>query len=115
MRQMQIIKAINTLDKIFENSKVIKPMPLSFSLYKLRKKLQEHWDWQYSQQNAINERLDAENLTGTEREAAYNAALAEVVMSEVEQDWELVQIPQDAEIVINPTDFIYLEGFVEVV
>lgn len=115
MKQVQIIKAIKTLDKIFENSKVIKPMTISFGLYKLRKKLQEHWDWQYNQQMAINEKLDAEGMEGTEREAAYNAALAEVVLSDVEPDWEVVQIPKDADIVINPIDFITLEGFIEIV
>lgn len=115
MKQVQIINATRKLDEIFERSKIIKPMSVSFGLYKLRKKLQEHLEWQVGQQNAINERLDAEGLTGTDRETAYNAALAEVVLSEVETDWEIVKIPQDADIVINPTDFINLEGFVEIV
>lgn len=114
MKQFQIVKASNALDCVFKNSSIIKPMHVSYALYKLRKKFQEHLDWQIGQQDAINERLDADGLTGPDREAAYNAALAEVIMSEVEQDWEPVRIPQDAEIVINPTDFIYLEGFVEV-
>ena len=115
MKQIQIIRASEALDRIFKNSTIIKPMSISFSLYKLRKKIQEHLDWQINQQNTINEQLDTEGVVGPERDEKYNSSVLEIALSEIEVDWDIVHIPEDVDIAINPTDFIQLEGFVDVV
>lgn len=118
MKQINILNAAKTLDKIFAGPP-IKPFRTSYELYKLRRKLQEHLDWQIARQDEINANLDAKGLVGEdkkeEREQAYTADLMEIVLSDVEADWEVVQIPADAEISTSPTDFVTLEGFVDIV
>ena len=61
MTQLQIVKAIKTLDKIKGQAL---PLPLSYKLYKLRQSIQPHWDWQAEQERALMDKYSEKTNAG---------------------------------------------------
>lgn len=113
MKQMQIINAVRTLDEILSKNPVIKPMALSYNLFLLRRSLQKHWDWQEEREMTIRADIANMNLSEEEIENKFNEMLKDIVLTDVEPDWDVVKIPADADIMIHPTQFMNLVGFID--
>lgn len=115
MTQGKIIMAIKTLDKMKSQPM---PLPLSYKLYKLRKTLQPHWDWQVEQEMKILEEkgVQTENgLTITQEERAeFDSALLAIIEIEVEKDWTPVKVSVSDGLTISIEDIEALDGFVEI-
>ena len=113
MKQMQVIIAVRTLDEILEKNPVIKPMAVSYNLFLLRRSLQKHWDWQEERENTIRADIAKMGLSEEESNKKFNELLGEIVMSDIDMDWNIVSIPSTADIDIHPSQFMNLVGFVD--
>lgn len=115
MKQGKIIMAIKTLDKLKSQQMAL---PLSYRIYKLRKELQPHWDWQVEQEMQMMEKYGEPNETGVtikqEARADFDSALALIVDTEVEQDWNPVEITMNDNLMISVEDIEALDGFITI-
>ncbi len=113
MKQGKIIMAIKTLDKLKSQQMALS---LSYRLYKLRKELQPHWDWQVEQEMQMLEKFGEHNENGMtikqEARADMDSALALIVDTEVEQDWNPVKIAVSDDLMISVEDIEALDGFI---
>ncbi len=115
MTQADVITAIKTLDKMKSQPM---PIPLSYKLYKLRKSLQCHWDWQVEQEMELMQKLSEKTENGlvikAEKRAEFDSALSAIVSTNVERDWVPVTINTNCEINMSIADLEALDGFVRI-
>lgn len=115
IKQGKIIMAIKTLDKLKSQQMALS---LSYRIYKLRKELQPHWDWQVEQEMQMMEKYGEPNETGVtikqEARADFDSALALIVDTEVEQDWNPVEIAVNEDLMISVEDIEALDGFITI-
>lgn len=115
MTQGKIIMAIKTLDKMKSQPM---PLPLSYKLYKLRKTLQSHWDWQVEQEtelmNTFGEQTENGFTVKADKRAEWDSALSAIIETDVEPDWTSVSIELDCGLNISVSDLEALDGFVTI-
>lgn len=115
MNQGKVILAIKALDKL-KNQQM--PLQLSYKVYKLRKELQTHWDWQVEKEMELLERFGepADNgmVVKQDSRADFNSALNFISFTEVEQDWTPIRIPMSTELKISAEDIDALDGFITI-
>lgn len=113
MTQGKIIQAIKALDRL--KGQPIS-LPISYKLYRLRKSLQPHWDWQVEQEMQLVEKYgeQTENGMTVKDRAGFDSALSSVVETEIEQDWDAVSIGINDGLNISMDDLAVLEEFVKI-
>lgn len=116
MKQFDVITAMKVLQKINDIASL--PCTISYRFYKLTSQLQHYWDWQINEEKKLYEKYGTVTEQGTyeflkNNQSELTKALTDISQTEVEQDWNVINIPLIDDLHISANDIKALQGFVD--
>ena len=116
MKQGKIIEAYRVIKNMAQESF---PLPVAYSLYKIRKAMEPQADFQIEREKSLIEEFNGHpgengmiNFGESEVAKKFLEKIKELEEMEVEFDFEPVHIPLTENINITPNDIDKLDGFV---
>lgn len=116
MKQQQIVNAYKVIKK-YENDKL--PLDISYAFFKLKKKLQEQWDFEVEREKTIFDKYKPEqkqdgNITfsSKEDEEGFEKEIAELLNMESDWDDEKIKVNFDGRIDMPVVDIEALDDFI---
>lgn len=116
MKQLKIIEAYKAIQKMMDEPLTIGS---SYKIFKLKKKLQDQWDFQYDEEQKLLSELqpdmnsDGMKFASTEDADKYRALIKELSNIDVDIEGLPIQIPLTENITLSPANIEALDGFIE--
>lgn len=116
MKQSKIIEAYKAIQTMMNEPLTIGS---SYKIFKLKKRLQDQWDFQYGEEQKLLTELqpdmngDGMKFASTEDADRYRALIKELSNIDVEIEGLPVRIPLTENITLSPANIEALDGFIE--
>ena len=116
MKQQQIVNAYKVIKK-YEEEKL--PLDISLALFKLKKRLQDQWDFEIEQERKIFDKYQPEqgsagsfNFKSKEDEAGFAKDIAALLNMDVDWDEDKIKIDFGGRVDMSLADVEALDDFI---
>lgn len=117
MKQEKYISAYKVIQK-YENEKL--PLDISYGLFKVKKILQDQWDFEVTKEQEIFDRYKPSvnddgsfSFETTEDQIGFAKELSDLLSMKVDQDFDKVKIDFGDRVELSLTDIEALDDFIE--